>query len=108
MSEQYCMIEVNARLFQLSLLASKATGYSLAYVVTKLSLGKDLVSIHNSVTKTTIAWFKPNLDYCVLNMPRRDLKKFNCVSNKLGSSILSEGEVTSIGYMFEEVIQKAC
>lgn len=107
-SEKYCIIEVNARLSRSSALASKATGYPLAYVATKLSLGKDLVSIRNSVTKTTTACFEPSLDYCVLKMPRWDLKKFSRVSNKLGSSMLSVGEVMAIGRNFEEVIQKAC
>mmetsp|Transcript_1021 Transcript_1021/g.2283 ORF Transcript_1021/g.2283 Transcript_1021/m.2283 type:complete len:1535 (+) Transcript_1021:154-4758(+) len=107
-SEKYCIIEVNARLSRSSALASKATGYPLAYVATKLSLGKDLVSIRNSVTKTTTACFEPSLDYCVVKMPRWDLKKFNRVSNKLGSSMLSVGEVMAIGRSFEEVIQKAC
>ena len=107
-SEKYCIIEVNARLSRSSALASKATGYPLAYVATKLSLGKNLVSIQNSITKTTTACFEPSLDYCVLKMPRWDLKKFNRVSNKLGSSMLSVGEVMSIGRTFEEVIQKAC
>lgn len=69
-SEKYCIIEVNARLSRSSALASKATGYPLAYVATKLSLGKDLISIRNSVTKTTTACFEPSLDYCVLKMPR--------------------------------------
>ena len=107
-SEKYCIIEVNARLSRSSALASKATGYPLAYVATKLSLGKDLVTIRNSVTKTTTACFEPSLDYCVLKMPRWDLKKFQRVSNKLGSSMLSVGEVMAIGRSFEEVIQKAC
>ena len=107
-SERYCIIEVNARLSRSSALASKATGYPLAYVATKLSLGKDLVSIRNSVTKTTTACFEPSLDYCVVKMPRWDLKKFSRVSNKLGSSMLSVGEVMAIGRTFEEVIQKAC
>lgn len=107
-SERYCIIEVNARLSRSSALASKATGYPLAYVATKLSLGKDLVSIRNSVTKTTTACFEPSLDYCVVKMPRWDLKKFARVSNKLGSSMLSVGEVMAIGRNFEEVIQKAC
>ena len=107
-SEKYCIIEVNARLSRSSALASKATGYPLAYVATKLCLGKDLVSIRNSVTKTTTACFEPSLDYCVLKMPRWDLKKFNRVSNKLGSSMLSVGEVMAIGRSFEEVMQKAC
>jgi len=107
-NEQYCIIEVNARLSRSSALASKATGYPLAYVATKLSLGKDLVNIRNSITKTTTACFEPSLDYCVLKMPRWDLKKFQRVSKKLGSSMLSVGEVMAIGRTFEEVIQKAC
>lgn len=107
-SERYCIIEVNARLSRSSALASKATGYPLAYVATKLSLGKNLVSLRNSVTKTTTACFEPSLDYCVVKMPRWDLKKFSRVSNKLGSSMLSVGEVMAIGRTFEEVIQKAC
>jgi len=107
-SMRYCIIEVNARLSRSSALASKATGYPLAYVATKLSLGRDLVSIRNSVTKTTTACFEPSLDYCVLKMPRWDLKKFQRVSNTLGSSMLSVGEVMAIGRGFEEVIQKAC
>ncbi|KAL7556855.1 hypothetical protein ACA910_016326 [Epithemia clementina (nom. ined.)] len=107
-SERYCIIEVNARLSRSSALASKATGYPLAYVATKLCLGKNLVSIRNSVTKTTTACFEPSLDYCVLKMPRWDLKKFSRVSNRLGSSMLSVGEVMAIGRTFEEVIQKAC
>jgi len=107
-SEKYCIIEVNARLSRSSALASKATGYPLAYVATKLALGRNLVSIRNSITKTTTACFEPSLDYCVLKMPRWDLKKFNRVSNKLGSSMLSVGEVMAIGRTFEEVIQKAC
>jgi carbamoyl-phosphate synthase/aspartate carbamoyltransferase len=107
-SERYCIIEVNARLSRSSALASKATGYPLAYVATKLSLGKDLVTIRNSVTKNTTACFEPSLDYCVLKMPRWDLKKFSRVSTKLGSSMLSVGEVMAIGRSFEEVMQKAC
>lgn len=107
-SEKYCIIEVNARLSRSSALASKATGYPLAYVATKISLGKDLVSIRNSVTKITTACFEPSLDYCVLKVPRWDLKKFNRVSNILGSSMLSVGEVMAIGRTFEDVIQKAC
>jgi carbamoylphosphate synthase large subunit/anthranilate/para-aminobenzoate synthase component II len=107
-SERYCIIEVNARLSRSSALASKATGYPLAYVATKISLGKDLVSIRNSITKTTTACFEPSLDYCVVKMPRWDLKKFSRVSKKLGSSMLSVGEVMAIGRTFEETIQKAC
>lgn len=107
-SERYCIIEVNARLSRSSALASKATGYPLAYVATKLSLGKNLVSVQNSITKTTTACFEPALDYCVLKVPRWDLNKFSRVSNKLGSSMLSVGEVMAIGRTFEDVIQKAC
>lgn len=107
-SEKYCIIEVNARLSRSSALASKATGYPLAYVATKLSLGRDLVSIRNSVTRTTTACFEPSLDYCVVKMPRWDLKKFQRVNPTLGSSMLSVGEVMSIGRTFEEAIQKAC
>lgn len=106
-SERYCIIEVNARLSRSSALASKATGYPLAYVATKLSLGIDLVSIKNSVTKVTTACFEPSLDYCIVKMPRWDLKKFNRVSSDLGSSMLSVGEVMAIGRNFEECIQKA-
>lgn len=79
-SEEYCIIEVNARLSRSSALASKATGYPLAYVATKLSLGQDLVSVRNSINKTTTACFEPALDYCVVKMPRWDLAKFNKVS----------------------------
>ena len=106
-SERYCVIEVNARLSRSSALASKATGYPLAYVATKLSLGNDLVSIRNSVTKNTTACFEPSLDYCVVKMPRWDLKKFQRVSSDLGSSMKSVGEVMAMGRSFEECIQKA-
>ena len=106
-SEEYCIIEVNARLSRSSALASKATGYPLAYVAAKLSLGKDLVSIRNSINKTTTACFEPALDYCVVKMPRWDLAKFNKVSTKLGSSMTSVGEVMAIGRTFEEAMQKA-
>lgn len=106
-SEEYCIIEVNARLSRSSALASKATGYPLAYVATKLCLGKDLVSIRNSVNKTTTACFEPSMDYCVVKVPRWDLEKFNKVSTKLGSSMTSVGEVMAIGRTFEEAIQKA-
>ncbi|KAH9159436.1 hypothetical protein LEN26_002346 [Aphanomyces euteiches] len=106
-SERYCIIEVNARLSRSSALASKATGYPLAYVAAKIALGIDLVSIKNSITKTTTACFEPSLDYCVVKMPRWDLKKFSRVSNDLGSSMLSVGEVMSVGRNFEECIQKA-
>ena len=107
MSEEYCIIEVNARLSRSSALASKATGYPLAYVATKLCLGKDLVSIRNSINKTTTACFEPSLDYCVVKVPRWDLAKFSKVSTKLGSSMTSVGEVMAIGRTFEEAIQKA-
>lgn len=106
-SEEYCIIEVNARLSRSSALASKATGYPLAYVATKLSLGADLVSIRNSINKTTTACFEPALDYCVIKIPRWDLAKFSKVSTKLGSSMSSVGEVMAIGRNFEEAIQKA-
>lgn len=106
-SENYCIVEVNARLSRSSALASKATGYPLAYVATKLCLGKDLVSIKNSINKTTTACFEPSLDYCVVKVPRWDLSKFNKVSTKLGSSMTSVGEVMAIGKTFEEAIQKA-
>ena len=106
-SEKFIIIEVNARLSRSSALASKATGYPLAYVAAKLSLGVDLVTIRNSVTKTTTACFEPSLDYCVVKMPRWDLHKFPRVSHKLGSSMISVGEVMSIGRSFEEAIQKA-
>lgn len=96
-SEEYCIIEVNARLSRSSALASKATGYPLAYVATKLCLGKDLVSIRNSINKSTTACFEPSLDYCVVKVPRWDLSKFSKVSTKLGSSMTSVGEVMAIG-----------
>ena len=86
-SERYCIIEVNARLSRSSALASKATGYPLAYVAAKLSLGNDLVAIRNSVTKTTTACFEPSLDYCVVKVPRWDLAKFSRVSTSLGSAM---------------------
>jgi carbamoyl-phosphate synthase/aspartate carbamoyltransferase len=105
-SEEYCIIEVNARLSRSSALASKATGYPLAYVATKLCLGKDLVSIRNSINQVTTACFEPSLDYCVVKIPRWDLAKFNKVSSTLGSSMTSVGEVMAIGRTFEEAIQK--
>jgi carbamoyl-phosphate synthase large subunit/carbamoyl-phosphate synthase small subunit len=106
-SEEYCIIEVNARLSRSSALASKATGYPLAYVATKLALGADLARLPNAVTETTSACFEPALDYCVVKMPRWDLQKFARVSTALGSSMLSVGEVMAIGRTFEETIQKA-
>jgi len=106
-SERYCIIEVNARLSRSSALASKATGYPLAYVAAKLALGKDLVMVRNSVTEITTACFEPALDYIVAKVPRWDLKKFNRVADSLGSSMKSVGEVMAVGRKFEEVIQKA-
>lgn len=106
-SREYCIIEVNARLSRSSALASKATGYPLAFIAAKLGLGIPLKEIKNSVTKSTCACFEPSLDYCVVKMPRWDLKKFTRVSTQLGSSMKSVGEVMSIGRSFEEAIQKA-
>jgi carbamoyl-phosphate synthase large subunit len=103
----YCIIEVNARLSRSSALASKATGYPLAYVACKLALGKSLTDIRNSVTKKTTACFEPSLDYCVVKVPRWDLKKFSRVSRKIGSAMKSVGEVMSIGKTFTEAFQKA-
>ncbi|KAF2396629.1 carbamoyl-phosphate synth [Trichodelitschia bisporula] len=106
-SKEYCIIEVNARLSRSSALASKATGYPLAFVAAKLGLGIPLNEITNSVTKSTCACFEPSLDYVVVKIPRWDLKKFTRVSTALGSSMKSVGEVMSIGRTFEEAIQKA-
>lgn len=106
-SMRYCIIEVNARLSRSSALASKATGYPLAFVAAKLALGKTLPSIKNSITKETAACFEPSLDYLVVKVPRWDLAKFTRVSRKLGSSMKSVGEVMAIGRTFEEAIQKA-
>ena len=106
-SEEYCIIEVNARLSRSSALASKATGYPLAYVACKLALGECLPNVRNSVTRTTTACFEPSLDYCVVKFPRWDLNKFSNVSAGLGSSMKSVGEVMSIGRNFTEAIQKA-
>ncbi|KAL2127278.1 hypothetical protein VTI74DRAFT_10992 [Chaetomium olivicolor] len=106
-SKEYCIIEVNARLSRSSALASKATGYPLAFIAAKLGLGIPLKDIKNSVTKVTCACFEPSLDYVVVKMPRWDLKKFTRVSTQLGSSMKSVGEVMSIGRTFEEAIQKA-
>ncbi|KAF4467886.1 hypothetical protein FALBO_5232 [Fusarium albosuccineum] len=106
-SREYCIIEVNARLSRSSALASKATGYPLAFIAAKLGLGIPLKEISNSVTKSTCACFEPSLDYVVVKMPRWDLKKFTRVSTQLGSSMKSVGEVMSIGRSFEEAIQKA-
>ncbi|CAK1581963.1 unnamed protein product [Parnassius mnemosyne] len=106
-SEEFYIIEVNARLSRSSALASKATGYPLAYVAAKLALGIPLPVIKNSVTGVTTACFEPSLDYCVVKIPRWDLAKFNRVSTKIGSSMKSVGEVMSIGRNFEEAFQKA-
>ncbi|TFY63266.1 hypothetical protein EVG20_g6387 [Dentipellis fragilis] len=106
-SREYCIIEVNARLSRSSALASKATGYPLAFIAAKLGLGIPLNEIRNSVTKVTSACFEPSLDYVVVKIPRWDLKKFSRVSRLLSSSMKSVGEVMSIGRTFEETIQKA-
>ncbi|MDR0660538.1 MAG: carbamoyl-phosphate synthase (glutamine-hydrolyzing) large subunit [Prevotellaceae bacterium] len=105
-SEDYRVIEVNARLSRSSALASKATGYPLAFVAAKLGLGYGLNELKNSVTKDTPAFFEPALDYVVCKIPRWDLGKFHGVSRKLGSSMKSVGEVMSIGRTFEEALQK--
>lgn len=125
-SEKYYIIEVNARLSRSSALASKATGYPLAYIAAKLALGiynsllkmfsvvidllntgKSLLDLKNSVTGVTTACFEPSLDYCVVKIPRWDLSKFSRVSTKIGSSMKSVGEVMAIGRNFEEAFQKA-
>ena len=105
-SEDYRVIEVNARLSRSSALASKATGYPLAFVAAKLGLGYGLFELKNSVTKTTSAFFEPALDYVVCKIPRWDLSKFHGVDKELGSSMKSVGEVMAIGRNFEEAIQK--
>ena len=105
-SEDYRVIEVNARLSRSSALASKATGYPLAFVAAKLGMGYGLFELRNSVTKTTSAFFEPALDYVVCKIPRWDLSKFRGVDKELGSSMKSVGEVMAIGRNFEEAIQK--
>ena len=105
-SEDYRVIEVNARLSRSSALASKATGYPLAFVAAKLGMGYGLFELNNSVTKTTSAFFEPALDYVVCKIPRWDLSKFRGVDKELGSSMKSVGEVMAIGRTFEEAIQK--
>lgn len=105
-SEDYRVIEVNARLSRSSALASKATGYPLAFVAAKLGLGYGLYELNNSVTHTTPAFFEPSLDYVVCKIPRWDLGKFHGVSRELGSSMKSVGEVMAIGRTFEEAMQK--
>lgn len=106
-SKEYYIIEVNARLSRSSALASKATGYPLAYIAAKLALGIPLPKLKNSVTSSTTACFEPSLDYCVVKVPRWDLNKFQGVSKKIGSSMKSVGEVMAIGRCFEEAMQKA-
>lgn len=105
-SEDYRVIEVNARLSRSSALASKATGYPLAFVAAKLGMGYGLFELKNSVTKTTSAFFEPALDYVVCKIPRWDLSKFRGVDKELGSSMKSVGEVMAIGRNFEEALQK--
>ncbi len=106
-SRDYRVIEVNARLSRSSALASKATGYPLAFVAAKLALGYGLYELRNSVTQSTSAFFEPALDYVVVKMPRWDLRKFRKVSPRIGSSMKSVGEVMAIGRTFEEALQKA-
>ena len=106
-SEQYTAIEINARLSRSSALASKATGYPLAYMAAKIGLGYTLPELLNRITKVTTACFEPSLDYVVLKMPRWDFSKFEMVKRKLGSAMKSVGEIMAIGRTFEEVIQKA-
>jgi carbamoyl-phosphate synthase large subunit len=106
-SEQYTAIEINARLSRSSALASKATGYPLAYMAAKIGLGYSLPELLNRITKVTTACFEPSLDYCVLKMPRWDFSKFELAKRKLSSAMKSVGEVMAIGRNFEEVLQKA-
>ncbi len=106
-SDDYRIIEVNARLSRSSALASKATGYPLAFVAAKLALGYSLTEIRNSITEKTIACFEPALDYVIVKIPRWDLKKFRHVSRNIGSSMKSVGEVMAVGRTFEEAMQKA-
>ncbi|MFH1591226.1 MAG: carbamoyl-phosphate synthase (glutamine-hydrolyzing) large subunit [archaeon] len=106
-SDDYRIIEVNARLSRSSALASKATGYPLAFIAAKLALGHPLTEIPNSITKKTMACFEPALDYCVIKIPRWDLDKFKRVSRRIGSEMKSVGEVMAIGRSFEETLQKA-
>jgi carbamoyl-phosphate synthase large subunit len=106
-SEEYRIIEVNARLSRSSALASKATGYPLAYVAAKLALGYSLIEIENKITKVTKSCFEPALDYCVVKIPKWDLGKFKNVDMRIGSEMKSVGEVMSIGSNFEEALQKA-
>lgn len=107
-NDEYRIIEVNARLSRSSALASKATGYPLAFVAAKLALGYSMAEVPNSITKVTYSCFEPALDYVVVKIPRWDLKKFRHVSHQLGSEMKSVGEVMAIGRSFEEALQKAC
>ncbi|UCB46031.1 MAG: carbamoyl-phosphate synthase (glutamine-hydrolyzing) large subunit, partial [Spirochaetota bacterium] len=106
-SENYRIIEINARLSRSSALASKATGYPLAFIAAKLALGYSLTELENSITRVTKACFEPALDYVVVKIPRWDLKKFRMVSKRIGSGMKSVGEVMAIGRKFEEALQKA-
>ena len=106
-SQDYCIIEVNPRLSRSSALASKATGYPLAYIAAKLNLGKLLPDLTNQVTRSTTACFEPSLDYIVVKIPRWDLTKFDRVSREIGSAMKSVGEVMAIGRTVEESLQKA-
>ena len=106
-SDDYRVIEVNARLSRSSALASKATGYPLAFIAAKLSLGYSLTELENKITKKTMACFEPALDYCVVKIPRWDLQKFQKVSYHIGTEMKSVGEVMAIGRNFEEAMQKA-
>jgi len=105
-SEDYRVIEVNARLSRSSALASKATAYPLAFVAAKIALGYTLPELKNAVTRTTSAFFEPALDYITIKIPRWDLSKFHGVNNQLGSSMKSVGEIMAIGRSFEEAVQK--
>lgn len=107
-SMEYAVIEVNARLSRSSALASKATGYPLAFVAAKIALGASLPEIQNSVTKSTTACFEPSMDYVVVKIPKWDLGKFQHVSRSIGSSMKSVGESMAIGRTFEESFQKVC
>ena len=106
-SEDYRVIEVNARLSRSSALASKATGYPLAFMAAKLVLGFSLIDLVNTITRKTMACFEPALDYIVVKIPKWDLKKFRKVSKQIGSGMMSVGEVMAIGRSFEEALQKA-
>jgi len=106
-SDDWKIIEVNPRLSRSSALASKATGYPLAFIAAKLALGYSLIELENSITKKTMACFEPALDYVVVKIPRWDLTKFKRASKKIGSEMKSVGEVMSIGRTFEEALQKA-